>query len=378
MHILYINARYIPEGIGGPAHSTRFLAEQVVREGHRATVFCRASSPGLLREEMDGVQVIRAGLDIPLLQVAGLFTQTLDEDRPDVIHSLFPREFPLAVLAQAAKKRAIPIVQTLLSFNFLCHQSFVRNGRNCTTQCADCRRDTVAERDYCEYVAAAVGISRYMLELHERAGLFSAARLKRVIFDAYESPRAVGQQPSQSDILRLGFLGRLDPLKGIERLLEALTGPALRDRSWNLKIGGTGSPAYEQGLRTKYPDPRIQFLGFVEPGELLSSIDVLVAPALWEEPLGRIVLEAYAHGVPVIASRRGGMAETVEHGRTGFLFEPDRSGELSKAILQCLDAPEKLQEMKPRALAKWQQEFTPIAIARQYLEVYAGILDQSG
>lgn len=374
MHILYLNARYIPEGIAGPAHSTRFLAEQVVKEGHRATVFCRGSQPGITREEMAGVQVIRAGLDLPMLQAAGLFLKTLDQGRPDVIHSLFPREFPLNVLAQAAGKSGIPIVQTLLSFNLMCPHSFVRDGRNCTEQCAECRRNTPVERGYCGQIAAAVGVSRYMLDLHERARLFSDTCLKRVIYEAYEPAKQVALvNKDQDDVLRLGFLGRLDPLKGIERLLEALAGPDLRGRSWHLKIAGTGAPAYENKLRTMFPDARIEFLGFVDPGELLSSIDVLVAPALWEEPLGRIVLEAYAHGVPVVASMRGGMAETVEHGRTGYQFDPGEPHGLAKIIGQCLDAPEALREMKPRALAKWRQEFTPQVIAAQYLEVYESV-----
>lgn len=376
MHILYVNARYIPDGIAGPAHSTRFLAEQVVKEGHRATVFCRSSQPGINREEMAGVKVIRAGLDIPMLQAAGLFAQTLAQDKPDVIHSFFPREFPLNVLAQAARNNGIPIVQTLLSFNLMCHQSFVRDGRNCTTQCADCRTSTAVERDYCGHVAAAVGISRYMLDLHERMGLFPNTRLKEVITEAYEPPLRPNIVSAVHDgALRLGFLGRLDPLKGIERLLETLTSPALSRRSWNLQIGGQGLPAYVDSLKTRFPDPRIQFLGFVDPGSLLSNIDLLVAPALWEEPLGRIVLEAYAYGVPVIASRRGGMAEIVEQGRTGYLFEPDAPGGLGALLGNCLDDPARLLAMKPLALEKWRAEFTPEVIASQYLDVYARVLE---
>ncbi len=375
MHVLYLNARYIPEGIGGPAHTARFLAEQMVREGHRATVFCRSSQPGISREDMAGVRVIRAGLDVPMLQAAGLFLKTLDQDGPDVIHCLFPREFPLNVVAQAARERELPIVQTLLSFNLMCHQSFVRDGRNCTEQCPECRKNTPVERDYCGQVAAAVGISRYMLDLHERAELFSGTCQKRVIYDAYvpAAQPAAADEASKGEILRLGFLGRLDPLKGIERLLESLTGPELRDRRWRLKIAGSGAPAYEQSLRARFADARIEFLGFVDPGVLLSSIDVLVAPALWEEPLGRIVLEAYAHGVPVVASARGGMAETVEHGRTGYQFDPGEPHGLARIIGQCLDAPEALREMKPRALAKWRQEFTPQVIAAQYLDVYESV-----
>lgn len=376
MHVLYLNARYLPEGIGGPAHSTRFIAEQVVKEGHRATVFCRASQQGISREQMAGVDVIRVGLDISMLQTVGLFTQTLDADKPDVIHSLFPREFPLNILAQSAGKRAIPIVQTLLSFNLMCQNSFVREGSNCTRQCAECRRDTTVERAYCGQVAAAVGISRYMLELHEREGLFADTPVKRVIYDAYEASQARFPEKTPSPVLRLGYLGRLDPLKGLDRLLDALTAPALKNREWTLQVAGTGAPAYLESLKTKYPDPRIQYLGFVQQDELLANIDVLVAPALWQEPLGRIILEAYAHGVPVIASRRGGMAESVEHGHTGYLFEPEQKGTLVEAIRRCMDAPQLLSEMGANALEKWQKTYTPEVIAAQYLQVYADVIAQ--
>ena len=377
MHVLYLNARYIPEGIGGPAHSTRFIAEQIVKEGHRATVFCRASQQGVSREQMAGVDVIRVGLDVPILQTVGLFAQTLDAGKPDVIHSLFPREFPLNMLAQLADKRAIPVVQTLLSFNLMCSNSFVREGRNCTRQCAECRRETEVERAYCARVAAAIGISRYMLELHEREGLFADTPVKRVIPQAYEPSLPVGQREVPSSVLRLGYLGRLDPLKGIDRLLEALSGTALKNREWSLQIAGTGSPDYEAGLKARYPDSRIRFAGFVQPGELLSDIDVLVAPALWQEPLGRIILEAYAHGVPVIASRRGGMSESVEHGRTGYLFDPEQGGNLVEAIKRCMDEPERLREMGVNAIEKWKLSYTPAAVAAQYLDVYADVLKRA-
>lgn len=374
MHILYLNARYLPEGVGGPAHSTRFLAEEMVRQGHCATVFCRAAQAGISRERMAGVDVIRAGLDVPLLQTVGLFKQALDADRPDVIHSLFPREFPLNVLAQSAARRSIPIVQTLLSFNLMCPNSFVREGRNCIRQCPECRRSTEVERAYCGQVAAAVGISRYMLELHEREGLFADTPVKRVIYDAYESSQVEFPEKKPSPVLRLGYLGRLDPLKGVDGLLDALTTPALKNREWSLQIAGTGSPDYLESLKAKYPDPRIRYLGFVQPHALLANIDLLVAPALWQEPLGRIILEAYAHGVPVIASRRGGMMETVEHGRTGYLFEPDRPGTLVEALQQCMNVPERLAEMGVNAFEKWRQSYTPEVVANQYLEVYAGVL----
>ena len=67
---------------------------------------------------------------------------------------------------------------------------------------------------------------------------------------------------------------------------------------------------------------RIEFLGWLEPAEIereLSSAWLLVAPSLWAEPLGLVALEAIVRGVPVLASKSGGFAETVEEGISGVL-----------------------------------------------------------
>src|SRR5207248_3171700 len=72
-------------------------------------------------------------------------------------------------------------------------------------------------------------------------------------------------------------------------------------------------------------DPRIRFHGFVTgpaKDRLLGSADVLLFPSLCWEVVGLVMLEAFAHGVPVIASRTGGIPEFVDEGRTGMLVEP--------------------------------------------------------
>jgi glycosyltransferase involved in cell wall biosynthesis len=175
--------------------------------------------------------------------------------------------------------------------------------------------------------------------------------------------------PTTGKPLRLGYLGRLDPLKGIEQLLLALTAD-LGHRDWTLLVGGRGDPAYGAALKARHADPRIRFLGFVDAHDLLSQIDVLVVPSLWEDPFPRVTFEAYAHGVPVIGSRRGGIPEGIEHTRTGLVFDPDKWGALTAAIKTLLDAPGTVDAMKAAALAKSQREFTPAAILRSYREVY--------
>jgi glycosyltransferase involved in cell wall biosynthesis len=147
----------------------------------------------------------------------------------------------------------------------------------------------------------------------------------------------------------------------------------LANRNWTLVLGGRGEPAYEQGLRTLYTDPRIRFLGFVEPAELLSRIDVLVVPSLLQEPFGRVLIEAYGHGVAVIGSRRGGIPEVIEDGETGLIFEPKDPASLSRAIATLLDDPEKVADMKAGALARATSRFSPTEILRQYRSVYGAV-----
>ncbi len=373
MHVLYVNARYTPEGIAGPAFTTQFLAEQLVREGDRATVICRTERPGVFQEILDGVNLLRVGVRAPERQLLQILINALDYYRPDVIHTVFPRDLPLGRLASLAEERRIPIVHTLLAFQLLCARgSLMRDGKACRTQCADCREATGVQRYFAGRVSAVIGISKYMLDLHRRWGLFQDTPIRRVIHDAYEPPHSIEPSPTMGSPLRLGYLGRLDPVKGIDLLLQTLTAE-LGERDWTLVLGGRGDPGYESTLKTHYVDPRIRFMGFVTPSDLLSQIDVLVVPSLWEEPLGRVWLEAYANAVPVIGSRRGGIPEGMDHGRTGLLFDPDKAGSLASALGTLMDDLPLVDRMKREARNKWAREFTPAVIARQYREVYAHV-----
>ena len=374
MHVLFINARYAPERIAGPAFTTQYLATQLVREGDQATVFCRTERSGVIRDMHGGVTVVRIGLDVPTSRLAQELVDAVNFFRPDVIHTLFPREIPIELLSSLAAQRRVPVLQTLLSFSLLCARgSMMRDGWMCTSQCVDCHAATAGQREFAGRVAGVVGISRFMLDLHQRCGLFRSTPVQQVIHDAYEPPFHEPGVPRTGRALRLGYLGRLVPQKGVELLLKTLT-TQLAGRDWNLVVAGQGDAAYETMLKRSYADPRIQFVGFVEPGAVLSQIDVLLVPSLWEEPLGRVWLEAYAHRIPVIASRRGGMPEGVEEGRTGFLFEPDRPAELAEVIASVLDNPDSVETMKVHAVKKWRKEFTPAAITGQYREVYDATL----
>jgi glycosyltransferase involved in cell wall biosynthesis len=100
-----------------------------------------------------------------------------------------------------------------------------------------------------------------------------------------------------------------------------------------LYIAGSGSVIYEATLKKKYEDPRVYFVGYVKGEEFYPSLDATVVPSLWDEPLGMVVAESLMYGIPVIASRRGGIPEMVVDNKNGLLFEP-QGHELGHSLQQ--------------------------------------------
>ncbi len=380
MNVLFINTRYPPEGRAGPAFSVQYLAEAHASQGGRAAVLCRTDRPGLIREHLRGVDVIRLGTNLDHRQVSGILDQVLDHRRPQIVHTNLLTQLPVGALGPLVARRGIRLVHTIREFSLLCPRELTRDGQTCATQCPDCRDATLSHRAFAEQVVAAVGISRFMLALHQRMGLFTDTPVTRVIHNSYQPPTPVPAPLPTGGTLRLGYLGRLDPMKGIDLLLDALCGP-LAGYDWSLLVGGRGSvagssaPGYESDLMQRFPDTRIRFCGFVAPHELLAQIDLLVVPSRWAEPLGRVPLEAYAHGVPVVASRRGGLPEIVDEGRTGLLFDPDEPGALATLLGGLMADPARVDRMKGPSLEKWRRDFTPGAILGQYRTLYEQLLD---
>lgn len=132
---------------------------------------------------------------------------------------------------------------------------------------------------------------------------------------------------TDAEPLRIGFVGRLAPRKGVEALLEAVA--ILRDRGVNLHVDVFGSvPPREEWRKGQYLRRTeglgltevVQFRGFVtDVDRHLERIDVLVVPSQRPEPFGLVVLEGMAAGCALVVTRNGGGSdEIIEHGVTGL------------------------------------------------------------
>jgi len=138
------------------------------------------------------------------------------------------------------------------------------------------------------------------------------------------------------------FAGRLVPEKGLLTLLMAL--PHARGHSLDV-FGEARNPTYLQEVTRLIQElnleGRVTLRGRVDRQVLLEhyqSYDALVLPSEWDEPLSITMLEAMAAGLPVIATRRGGSPEVIDHQRNGLLYEPSDYMNLAAAISQLEDA----------------------------------------
>ncbi len=170
------------------------------------------------------------------------------------------------------------------------------------------------------------------------------------------------------------FVGRLSIEKGIGVMLDA----------WRqlggkipLKILGDGPMA---GLVTEAiaEMPEIEWLGrkpLEEVYDIVGNAACLVFPSEWYETFGRVAIEAFAKGTPVVASNIGAIAELVEHQRNGLLFRPSDPADLAAKINWLLDRPQELKQMRLSARAEFDVKYTANDNCNRLIEIYQHTLN---
>ncbi len=120
----------------------------------------------------------------------------------------------------------------------------------------------------------------------------------------------------------LAWVGRVAPEKGLEDAVYVANKLCEKLKVWGLKEDET----YASKIEQSFPQGTIDWMGFVSTNELqkeLGKCRVLLNTPKWNEAYGNVVVEALACGVPVIAYKRGGPSEIIQHGQTGYLANPD-------------------------------------------------------
>jgi glycosyltransferase involved in cell wall biosynthesis len=192
-----------------------------------------------------------------------------------------------------------------------------------------------------------------------------------VIPNGVDVPQILRRKASNGR-LRLLYLGRLHPIKGIEPLLEACGIVGELSPDWHLYIAGTGSPSYVDFLKTKVQElglsKQVEFVGevFEEKKEaLFARSDVALVPSHVEN-FGIVVAESLAHAVPVIASK-GTPWIGLETNRCGLWVDNDPES-LATAIRKIRTLP--LQEMGQRGREWMEKDFSWESLSGEMLALY--------
>jgi glycosyltransferase involved in cell wall biosynthesis len=390
MKVLQITERYLDDEVGGAQKSVQLLAEGLARRGVDVVVCAVHEGATVAVQNINGVRVYKIPLadryrrlrnsDLgPLralrdnlgdtFQLAALpeLSSILAREQPQVVHSNILSGFSVSLWRTAAAHNC-RLVHTVRDHYLRCARSTMyKHGKKCLGICAECRFLSFPKRTETKRIDAVVGISRKVLDDHLNAGYFPAARIAQVIPNSVGLSKKVksARPPLVNRPIKLGFIGRLVAAKGIELLLREVK---QLGEGFQLLVAGTGDPKYVDHLKAN-ADERVTFLGRCEAAAFYEQVDLLIVPSLWDEPFGRVVIEGFSFGLPVIASNRGALPELVLPALAGAIFDPDSPGSLSDCIRSITGDAVKYSQLSKAAL----QAATPYSddtVTAAYEDVY--------
>ncbi len=398
MKILFVHSVADVTPRGGAEVTLWHLVRGLRDAGHECVIVATSDRPGLRRSERDGVVVWHAGIrnlywphrdERPAAPVrwawhaldsfnpwmGSFIGEVVRRERPNVASVHTMTGWSVAAWTTLLGKQ-IPVVQVLHGHYLICPRATMyKDGRNCSRPCLECTLLRLPYRRLSQRINAVVGVSSYILQRHLSLGYFVGVPLQRVIHNVRSRAslglNVVDAVPSQAGT-RFGYIGRLDPAKGIETLLTAFRSlPAADVELW---VAGTGDRGYVERLRTMTRDPRVRFCGFMSPRSFYPHVDVVVVPSLCNEALGMVAAEALAFGKPVIASRRGGLPEVIHDAENGLLYDPARPEELGRALMRLHSDPGLRRRLSAAAPASAEPFLDVSAWIRQYEDLYETVV----
>lgn len=342
---------------GGAQLCLRDLAPEIVRRGWDATFLAPGGGAirdsllecGIRSEYLAGFvsysngrktlrDAVRYGLDIP----RAIFNarRVLGEKSPDLVYINGPRVLPAGLLFRC------PVV-------FHAHNRLVKNyARAIAAACVRVR--------HIEVIAA----SQFAAQALD--GLVPAERM-RVLYSGVTDMGFIAPIPGK---FRIGIIGRIAPEKGHLELMRAAKLLLALGHKIEISIYGTSmfsSAGYEAHVRKEAVGISVRFAGWTQNvAAALHEIDILAVPSASLEAAGRVIMEAFSAGTPVVAYPSGGIPELICQGRTGLLAEQPTPVSLAQNIGRLLADPSLAFRLAGAARKEWESRFQ---LARYQREV---------
>jgi glycosyltransferase involved in cell wall biosynthesis len=381
MKILLIHNRYQQPG----GEDTVFQAEKALlkRYDHEVVTYVEDNA------RLEGVNPLKVAVNaIWSREAQRNIRKLIEQTRPDVVHfhNTFLRISPAAYYV--VKDLGLPVVQTLHNYRLICPGALLmRDGK----VCEDCLRKIVPwpgvvhgcwrnSRSGTTVVAAMLTFHNILRTWENQVDVYIAltefAR-KKFVQGGLPAEKIVVKpnfvHPDPGDGEHKGnfalFVGRLSAEKGIRTMLSALR--VLK--SVPLKVVGDGPLMAEVKAQIERERLGIEVLGRrprEEVFSLMRQASFLVFPSEWYEGFPMTIAEAFACGLPVLASRLGAMAELVEDGRTGLLFEPGNPDDLAEKVEWAWTHPEEMKRMGKEARKEFEEKYTDEKNYKMLMEIY--------
>jgi glycosyltransferase involved in cell wall biosynthesis len=392
MRILLVHERY--QQPGGEDAVAEAEAELLERNGHCVFRYTRHNNElaenGVVETVSAGMSTVWASKSFQDLE------NIIDQQKPDVahFHNTFPLISPSAYYACA--RREVPVVQTLHNYRLVCPAAtFLRKGRVCEACLGKATAwRSVAHACYRGSRAASAAVTAMLaahralrtwhtkvdayIALSEFArGKFVAGGLprRRILVKpnfVYPDPRpAPKNQRGQYGL----FVGRLSEEKGLRALLAAwkrLSGPI------PLIIAGDGPMRAEISAQISVLGlSDVTLLGNISREEVfrwMRGATFLVCPSHWFEGCPLVIVEAFACGVPVIATGHGPTAEMIEHQRTGLHVTPGNDADLAAKVGWAWAHPAEMEVMRIAAREEFESKYTAEWNYGQLIALYGRLL----
>ena len=290
--------------------------------------------------------------------------------RPDVIHVHNTLSLVSPSIYWVADKWKVPVVQTLHNFRLLCPQGMLLRDEHVCERCVGkpvawpavvhgCYRESALQSAVLAgLVAAQRGMGTYSKKVARFIALNEFCKAKFVegglpADKLVVKPNFVDLSVPDVAVSRVGgvFVGRLSHEKGVATLVQAKLAAA------DMPVKVIGSGPMESKVRAAFGSDALGFLRLPDIVQQMRSAAFLVLPSICYENFPRTIVEAFACGLPVIASRMGSMAELVKDQETGLLFNPGDAQDLIRKVQWAQAHPEEMSQMGRNARYQYEQEF---------------------
>lgn len=308
---------------------------------------------------------------------------------PDIVHvhNTIPQITPSVF--SACQELKVPVVQTLHNYKLICPGSNFYRSEGICEDCLGkpfphpalihgCYRN---QRDYLSTTFHVAGLAfnrlkgAYNQEIDQYIALSNFAREKFIEGELPAHKISVKPNFINSNI-EVGshtgnyalYAGRLIPQKGLHTLLKAWT---LLKKPIPLKIAGRGP--LENLIAQDLPSD-VEYLGSLSREHLLEvmrNATVLIFPTEWYEVFGLVLIEAFATGMPVIASRIGGVPEIVEEGESGWLFTPGDPHDLAQTVHSAWLDQNEIKRRGHLARTKFENHYSQQKNYEALMDIYA-------